>query len=172
MIGNLLGLKKTAEKNKILTNAKALIILGIFFQDWYSQKEASKIYNPAMPDTKRNERIITYYFPKFKKFGWLEERKIKRIKIRKTKYNKQSNYPSYCIRYRLNFEPYFSKYYDNTFLPESKIKNIKKKLLPYLNNSRDKIIKKFNKNFKLNSDYVSMLGYINEEVNKKYNKIY
>lgn len=168
MLGKLLGLKEIAEKKRLLNNTNCLLVLGIFFEDWYSIKEASKIFNPKLSDSERNDRTVNYYFYKIKKFEWLEDEIVLKTVIRKSKLGKKSKYPHKCLRYRLNFEPYFIKYYDTPLNTDLRFNKLRKKLIPYLTKNR-KVLTQKSKN-KL--DYIFTLAKINHHINKRFNRIY
>ena len=164
MLGNLLGLKEFAEKRKTLSNVNALIVLGIFFKDWYNIKEASQIYNPELSKKWENDRVVSYYFHKFDKFGWFESKNV--IRSHRRKRDKKDIYYPVDL-YRLNYEPFIFEYYEHGFTIEKKLNAIRKKLLPFLNqeNTRQKIIK----NCSGDLNRFCILSAIKNEIDKKFN---
>ena len=70
------------EKDKIF-NKKGKEIFSIFFtyDDWYSLKEASKIYDPNLSEESRNQSTIAHYFYRFKKLFLVSLSPLKQIFI-------------------------------------------------------------------------------------------
>lgn len=79
-------------------------IMRIFLKDYYSLKEASKIYDPDLANTARNHRTVAYYFYPWLANGWFDTESILR-EVPSKKHG--GTYPSRCPRHRLNFNFYF-----------------------------------------------------------------
>ena len=123
--------------NKALSG-KGKEIFSIFFEDWYSLKEASKIYSSNLPNESRNQRTTAYYFYEFKKLHWLDEKNKIRYFSRKTAKGKESTYPNKCPRFRANYNFFFDG------VASTKLKDF---LLFFLNQTTTKyyLIDTFNK---------------------------
>ena len=98
-------------------NKYELKVYCIFFSKWLTLKEASRIYNPNMPETARNDKTVQTYFTALKKRGWLDFREEIRF------YEKRkSNYPTTV--YKANYNFFFTKK-----INESKLKDFLKYFL-------------------------------------------
>jgi hypothetical protein len=133
---------------KMIGNNNTLKVYGIFFKggsiqkeikedgktelieelkDWLTLKDASKIFNPQMSKDARNERVVQYNFKKFKNQNWLDTRKEKRVKIKKSKFGKITKEYYFVETYRANYNVFFN----------SKIETeLKKFLIFFLEKSR------------------------------------
>ena len=90
--------------NKILSG-KGNEVARIFFSNWYSLREASKIFKANLKSN--NHGTVSSYFHKFKKLGWLDEKPILKEFKREYAKGKWSTYPNKRLRYRLNLEPFY-----------------------------------------------------------------
>ena len=85
----------------MFNNKYELKVYCIFFSKWVTLKEASRIYNPKMPETARNDKTVQGYFTALKKKNWLDDREETRF------YQKRnSHYPT--IVYRANYNFFFT----------------------------------------------------------------
>lgn|SRR3989338_8778578 len=181
MLGNLLGEKDLVKKKRLLDNHTAMEMLGLFFEDWYSLREASIIYdpkilkvnNPKLSEDRRSHGVVSYYFYKFKEFGWLDEKTITKPMESTTKKGKKRKYPNTTIRYRLNYEPFFLAYYGSPAIYNMKVLAIKKKISPFLNKEKTRqiILKKRSYNGSKRVDRIATLSIIKFIVDKKFNPL-
>lgn|SRR3989344_6522332 len=105
---------------KELLQGRGLDIFRIFWENWYSLKEASEEYvrrshtkrlksilKKIKKGKVRNHRTVGRYFYKFKNAGWLDSEEVIKINKRFSKLGKEHNYPSKCIRYRTNLTAFY-----------------------------------------------------------------